>query len=563
MWARRVRHLRRYREIVQVLVRSGFGWFIDRVGLQSLVTLPKRMLHRGSPPQPGGPGPRHTFERLRQLAEQLGPTFVKIGQVASLRPDLLPLELIQELEKLQDQVSPFPFQDVVAILERELGRPMAEVFQSFSEQPIAAASIGQVHQAVLHSGETVAVKVQRPGVAASIALDLEILLDIARRAERHFAWARQYQLAAAVEELATALQNELDYTIEARNAERIRAQFRRDETVVIPRVFWEYTTSQVLVMEYMAGPKLTDKAGLAELGLDRRLLAERLTRAVFRQLLVHGFFHADPHPGNLAALPGHRILFLDFGVVGHLTPEMKDHLADLIIGMMRRNSALIVRGLLRMGVVPDDVQLTRLRRDIDRLREKYYDVPLRDISLGEAVRDLFSVAHRHRIQIPADLTLVGKALLALEGVVRDLDPGFRILDVAEPFGRRLLEEKVNPRRVARKAANQAADWMELLFQLPRQLQALSQQLGQGRLRVQLLLPELEELMAKLDRISNRLSFSVILLAFSIFMSGLMIASSVARPGSRFLASPVTSAGLAIAVLMMLWLLWSIFRSGRF
>ncbi len=554
---KRVRHLQRYREIAQILMKNGFGWFLDEVGLSQLLSLPLRT-HRNPPLR----DTLNLYERIRVVIEQLGPTFIKFGQVASLRPDLFPLDLIQQLSKLQDEVAPFPNSQVKQVIETDLGAPLSQIFMTFDETPVGSASIGQVHRAVLRTGEVVAVKVQRPDIRARIETDFEVMADIMDMAERHIEWARHYQLGEVVEEFRRTLMSELDYTIEARNAERIGNQFTNDITVRIPKIFWDFVTPRVLVMEFVEGIKLSDRQHLLEAGFDPKELAARASKAVFSQLLLHGVFHADPHPGNLAALPGHVILFMDFGMVGRLTPEMKQRLSGLIIGLMRRNTDMILRALHRMGVVPPDVNESKLRRDVEDMREKYYDMAMSQVNLGEAVRELLTVAFRHRIQIPAELSLVGKTLLTIEGVVEDLDPEFRIMDVAEPFGKELIKERLRPTTVSRQGYHLLLDVAEFAIDFPHQVRTLVQDLRNGKARVQIQIPETPKLLQKLDRIGNRLSFSILLLSFSIFMSGWMVASALDKSPTRIFQTPVTDVGVVVGLLMMTLLIWSIIKSGR-
>ncbi|MCF8563263.1 AarF/ABC1/UbiB kinase family protein [Alicyclobacillus tolerans] len=557
MLGKRVRHLKRYREIARILIKNGFGSLIQGIGLADLLSLPRRWFTGADKPDS-----LSLYERIRKVVEELGPTYVKIGQVASLRPDLLPIELVREFERLQDRVAAFEFDEVEKILERELGEPWQEVFAEFDPECLAAASIGQVHKAVLHSGEVVAVKVQRPGILQNIETDLEILADLARMTERRFDWAKLYELTEIVEEFSRSLRLELDYTVEARNADKMRSYFERDDTVVIPRVEWSLTTARVLVMEYVEGVKLSDVRELEQSGFDPKLLAERALRAVFKQVLIDGFFHADPHPGNLAALPGHRVVFMDFGLVGRLTPEMKARLSGLIVGLMRKSTDMILRTLMRMGVVPVDVRMDKLRKDIDGLREKYYEVPMSEINLAESVNDLFIVAYRHRIRIPADLTLVGKTLLTIEGVVENLDPGFRIMDVAEPFGKTLIKEQLRPQRLFSELWDYAENLVEPLYDVPKQLQTLTRMLAGGKFETQIKVQDIERIAGKLDRMSNRLSLSIVLLAFSFFMAGLMVASALSRTQLRVFHLSVLDLGSVFALLILIWLLWGIFRSRR-
>jgi ubiquinone biosynthesis protein len=555
---RQIRHLQRYRDIAKAFVRNGLGFLVQELGLNVLLAIP-----RGSLAERRGARSRTIGERVRMLLEELGPTFVKIGQIASTRADLLPGYMIGELSKLQDQVAPFPFEQVREVIRRELGAPLPELFAEFGETPMAAASIGQVHLARLHSGEKVAVKVQRPDIRAVIETDLEILDNLARIAERRLEWAARYEVRGIVSELARTLRAELDYTNEARNAERMAGPLRHAADVRIPAIHWSYSTRRVLTMEYLDGVKMTDTDRLDELGYDRSKLAERIARAVFRQIFIDGFFHADPHPGNLIALPGGAIGLIDFGMVGRLTPAMRHHFGSLVIALRQASTDGVLRAIDGIGAIPPDADLDALRSDVDRLRDKYYDVPLASISLQEAVGDLLGVAYAHRIRIPADLTLLGKTLLTLEGVVAMLDPTFSVIRIAEPFGRKLFALRFHPRNLARSARHQAGEYAELLAEMPARLRELFRLLRKGKVRLDLSVSDLNALMRKMDRIGNRLSFSIVLLAFSIIMAGLIIGSSLGRRTTPLLDFPVIEIGFSAAALMFLWLLFSIFRSGRF
>lgn len=558
MFGKRIRHISRYREIASALIRHGFGIVVEEIGFGQVLSFPQRMLFENK-----GKDSKTTGERVRLVLQELGPTFVKLGQIASTRPDLLPEEIIRELEKLQDRVPPFSFQEVRGIVEAELGGGLEDLFRQFEETPLAAASIGQVHQAVLRSGEKVVVKIQRPNVTAVIETDLEILQDLALLAEHRLEWAARYQIRDMVDEFSKSLRAELDYTIEGRNAERISNQFRNDPNIHVPKVFWEYSTQKVLTMEYAEGVKLNEPDKLKQNGYNPKILAERLAKAIFQQIFIDGFFHGDPHPGNVLALPGEAIVFLDFGMTGRLTPGMKYHFSSLVIALMRQSTDGVIKAIFRMGLVPDDVNLAHLRDDVEQLREKYYGVPLSQISLGEAVNDLFRVAFRHSIRIPADLTLLGKTLLTVEGVVEKLDPDFNILDIAEPFGRQLLKERLHPKSLAETVWKRVSDYGELLADLPKHMKEATSLIKRGRLRLEIDIPGLDLFLKKLDRISNRLSFSIVLLAFSIIMVGIIIGSSLGRQSTLLWRIPAIEIGFVVATLMFLWLLYSIFKSGRF
>lgn len=558
MIGKRIRHLKRYRDVAKVLARHGFGFFVEEIGLLHMLSLPKRLFADKEELDPKSVG-----ERIRQVIEELGPTYVKIGQMASTRADVIPADILHELEKLQDNVPPFSFEAVSRIIEEELGSPLGEIYSSFDEKALAAASIGQVHCAQLHTGEKVAVKVQRPLIKAMIETDLEILMDLATLAEHRMERMERLQLRDVVEEFAKSLRNELDYTVEARNSEKIAKQFKSDPTIYIPTIHWDYSTQTVLTMEFIEGQKLNQFKAFDEEGYDRKALAEHLVKALFHQVLIEGFFHADPHPGNILLLEGGVIAFIDFGMVGRLTLDMKNNFASVVIAMMRQNTESMIKAVLRIGIVPDDVNLSLLTNDVDELRENYMDVPMSRISLGEAISDLFEVAFRHRIRIPSDFTLLAKCLLTLEGIVEKLDPHLSIMDMAEPFGIQLLKERYRPSTIAGRIWHNITDYGDLLVDLPKQLKDLMRDMVRGRVRLEVSVPELDIFLRKLDRITNQLSFSIILLSFSIVMAGLIIASSLGSQPILIWRIPAIEIGFGMATLMLFWLFISIFKSGKF
>ncbi|MBC2722212.1 AarF/UbiB family protein [Desulfosporosinus sp.] len=559
MIGKRIRHLKRYRDVAKVLARHGFGFFVEEMGLLHMLSLPKRLFADTEEMDPMSVG-----ERIRLVIEELGPTYIKIGQIASTRADIIPQDILRELEKLQENVPSFSFEEVSEIIEEELGSPLEEVFSSFDKKVIAAASIGQVHRARLRAtGEQVAVKVQRPRIKAMIETDLEILLDLATLAENRMKRMERLQLRDVVEEFSKSLRNELDYTIEGRNAEKIAKQFKTDKTIHVPSIYWDYSTRRVLTMEFVQGLRLNQFEALERNGYDHKALAEQLVRSLFHQMLIEGFFHADPHPGNIFLLQGGVISFIDFGMVGRLTLDMKDNFASLIIAMMRQNTESMIKAVLRIGIVPEDVNLTLLSNDVDELREKYMDVPMSRISLGEAISELFEVAFRHQIRIPSDFTMVAKCLLILEGIVEKLDPHLSIMDMARPFGIQLLKERYRPSTIAGRVWHNVTDYSDLLVDLPKQMKDLMRNLVRGRIRIEVSVPELDIFLRKLDRITNQISFSIVLLSFSIVMAGIIIASALGQQPITFLQISVIEIGAAMAGLMLLWLFISIFKSGKF
>ncbi|MBY0144752.1 AarF/ABC1/UbiB kinase family protein [Neobacillus niacini] len=560
MIKKKIRHIQRYRDIVYAFTKYGFGLVMKELGLLELLSVPKRVFIEGNQSL----NSRTTGERIRMFLEELGPTFVKIGQIASTRPDIIPAEILQELVKLQDNVSLFSFDEVKRIIEEELADSLENSFLEFSETPVAAASIGQVHHAVLLTGERVAVKVQRPNIMSVIETDLEILQDLARLAENRIDWVERYQIRTIVEELSRSLREELDYENEGRNAEKIAKQFSKDSKINIPKVYWVYTTKKILTMEFIDGIKLNEIEKLHQEGYNTKEIGEKVVHAIFHQILIDGFFHGDPHPGNIVALPGQVIAFMDFGMVGRITPEMRSHIASFVIALMRKNTADVVRAITSMGLVPEDVNVKQLHSDVDKLREKYLDVPFSQMSVGTAVNELFSVACRHKITIPTDLTILGKTLLTLEGTVEKLNHEISILAVAEPFGKQLLMDRFKPKNMAEFAWSNFSEYGNILHEFPKTIKDFTSVMSKGKMQIEISTPEIDPVLNKLNRISNRLSFSIILLSFSIILVGIIIGASLSGQTSILLYKlPVIEIGFGIAAALFLLLLYSIFRSGRF
>ncbi|AJS60452.1 ABC1 kinase family protein [Paenibacillus sp. IHBB 10380] len=553
----RIRHTGRYREIAMALIRHGFGYMVEELGLFQVLTMPRRWITHESVES------KTLGERIRLVLEDLGPTFIKLGQLASTRTDLLPEPIIQELVKLQDQVPPFSSDTARGILEQELDISIQDMVSWFEDVPIAAASIGQVHMAKLKTGERVAIKIQRPGVIKMISRDLDIVSDLTALAEKRWQWARQYQLSRIVQEFSRSMLAELDYSQEARNTEKIALQFTKDAHIYIPSIYWEYTSSRVLTMEFVDGIMLSRREELINKGFDLKEIAERVVNGMLHQIFVEGFFHADPHPGNIMVRKDGSIAFIDFGMVGRVSNDMKDHLSGLIIALMRKNTDGMVRAVLKLGLLPDDGDISALRADLDRLRDDYYDVPFAEISMGKALNDLFGVARQHQIMIPPDLTLLGKALLTLEGIVENLDSSLSIIDMAEPFGKKLLKERYSTGRIQKRVFGGMTNLLESMLELPGQARQISSLISKGKLKVEISVPELQAVMRKMDQISNRLSMSIVLLAFSIIMVGLIVGSALNHQSSILWHFPVIGIGFGVAFFMLVWLLYGIFKSGRF
>jgi ubiquinone biosynthesis protein len=556
---KRIRQLQRYRDIVIALVRHGFGFLVEESDLLQRLRIPIRRFQVDDDTDRKSIG-----LRIKDVVEELGPTFIKLGQIASTRSDLLPEDIVKELEKLQDDVKPIPYKQVEEIVEAELGHSIATVYERFEEQSHAAASIGQVHLGVLHTGERVAIKIQRPQAAESIRIDLEILADLAAIAERRFAWARRIQMEVLIAEFGKSLLNELDYTKEARNAEKIAEQFKDVAHIYVPLIYSEYSSKKVMTMQYIEGVRLYQEDQLNAYGYDRARIANRLIQALFHQIFVEGLFHADPHPGNIVIQPGEVIALLDFGMVGRLTAEAKFHFSSLIIALMRQNTDGVIKAIYRIGLIDEELDMAELRFDIEELRERYFRVALSRVSLGGVVNDLFEVAYKYHIRIPADFILLGKTLITIEGVVTKLDPTISIVKIAEPFGLQLLLERLRPTNLTTSLLKDVTDYGHLLIDFPRQSREFFSLMKKGKLHMNISVPDAYDFLRKLDRIGNRITFGIVLLSFSLIMMGLIIGSSIVGRKHYFLLNvPTIEVGFVLASLMSLWLLFSIFKSGRF
>ncbi len=556
----RVSYINRYREIAIAISKSGFGYIIEELGLDKVISLPRRLLIR----QKDDEVQELTYaERIRLFIESMGTTFIKLGQIASTRGDLLPPELIKELEKLQSHVPSFPSDKVKTIIEDALGAPMDEIFMIFDEDPVGSASIGQVHRAMLLSGEDVAVKVQRPNIEKTVRTDLEILRHLATLAESNLEWARNYQVTDMIDEFSTALINELDYTIEARNMERISKTHKHDSRVIIPSIHWDYTTKEVLVMDFIKGTPINQFDKLDALNIDRSKVADTLAKSIFKQIFEDGYFHGDPHPGNVSVLNDGSLVFLDFGMVGRLTSDLKNNFGSLLISLMKKDASGVVKSIVKMGVVPADVSMKKLNREAEIMRDKYYDVPLSQLNFSDAVNDLFGIANKYKIKLPQDFTILAKTLLTLEGVVSKLDPDFSIMDVAEPFGKALLLERYNPKNLIDFQVDELQQIGTELRDVTSNVHQFSKGLKNSNLPIEIDVKGRSQFSKHLDRVINRLSFSIVLLAFSIIMVGLIVGSAILGEGSIIFRIPIIEIAAIFAMGMFIWLLWSIVKSGRF
>lgn len=543
--------LRRLRDIAQVLVKYGFQ---DAAARLRLVPRPRTGPFKG---QRAHERPA-TARRLRQALEDLGPTFVKFGQALSTRADLLPPDVIAEFEKLQDDVPPMPAGMAEATIAAELGRGTHELFAEFDAEPIAAASIAQVHRATLLSGERVAVKVRRPGIGPTIEGDLALLGQLARLAERYLGDAELLQPTRLVREFGRAIRREQDLAREGRTIDRFRQNFAGDETVFVPRVIWDRTTAAVLTMEFVDGVKVSE-LGTEPSAYDPSIVARRGATAILRQVLRYGLFHADPHPANLFVLPGDVICFLDFGTVGRLDRHMRDRLATLVQAVVREDTDRMADAVLAIAEPVDDYDRHAFRQDLAEVFDAYSSVRINDLAIGGLFLEAVSVMARHRLRFPPDLMLLAKAFVTTEGVGKRLDPSFKLVEHAKPLLEEVLRERLSPSAVASRLGEAGRETAEVLRALPGEVREILSKARRDRLQIQFVHRNLDFFVQEMDRASNRLSFAIVIAALVVGSS--LIFQSGAGP-TLFGYPALGLTGFLTAAVLGIWLVIGILRSGR-
>lgn len=547
---RRYRHFRRYRRIVEVLLRHGFGYFIESMDLEHLVPFRRRVL---SDPREV----RSRGARVRAAMEELGPTFIKFGQLLSARPDVVPADIIGELSLLQDRVPPVPADEVVQVLERELERPVDALFAKFEREPLGAASIGQVHRATLATGTDVVVKVRRPGIEDTVEIDLDILASLARKADERWPSARM-SFSDVVKEFSRVVRREMDFRLEAASIERVGRFFANDPRVVIPRVYADLSTTRVLVMDHLDGVKVNDLEALRRLGVDPAAVAKLGAEVFLKQVFIDGVFHGDPHPGNLFVLPDGRLGIVDFGIVGRLDQLTIDSVADLFVGVTRRDVARMIDGLLRLDAVGDDADLSALHEDLTDMLDRYHGKPLKQLAMGPIVNELLQLAHLHKLRLPADLLVLGRALVAMEGLGKQLDPDFNAFEVAEPFAKELMRRRLHPTALLARASRDTADLLETLSGLPGKLDRTLTRLNRGEVRVRVAIDALDRAVQRLERGHNRVATAIVFA--SLFVGAVILMAGA--PGPVVWGVPVLPAVTFFAAMVTgFWLAIGIFRSG--
>jgi ubiquinone biosynthesis protein len=502
-------------------------------------------------------------ERLRLAFEELGPSFIKLGQLLSSRPDLITEEFAGEFRRLLDEVPPFSASEARAIIAGELKEPLDSVFMEFDERPVAAASIAQVHNATLADGTSVIVKVQRPGIKEQILNDIEIITTVARLMDKYITESRMFNPTGIVQEFSRTIRKELDFSQEARNCSRFARNFENVAGVCIPKVYNEYLTEKVLVMERISGVSVDDADGIALMGLESSALSKTIMDAYLKMMLEDGFFHADPHPGNIFVMEDGRVCFMDFGIVGRVSEETKETLAETFVALLKRDYDALVDNYIELGYLPEDTDVDTFRRefkaDLVDLLDPIYSAPISEINIAEYLDTVLKLAQRHRLTLPTDLLLIDKTLILLDGVVRDLDPRFNFIEAAEPYAHKLLKEKMSPGRMANRISKEIADVGDFLLNAPKQTRRVINKILRNDLMLKHTITDLDRLIKDMDRSSNRVAFAVVLAA--IILSSAIMHSMGAGP-KVFGLSALGMITFGGAVFLGMWLLISIIRSGR-
>jgi ubiquinone biosynthesis protein len=547
--------VKRLRHIVAVLLKYGYGDLARHLPLPRAARIPFQRVRRQQEEMQHVSQP----ERLRRACEELGPTFVKLGQLAAARTRVFPQEFTDELARLQDEVTPLPFAQIRAVLETELKRPLAEVFSSVEEQPLGSASVAQVHRARLLTGQEVVVKVQRPGIQLTVRDDLAILRRLALLAETHLPEWRARRPVALVDELGRTLERELDFTCEAGHLERFAWQFREEPAIYLPALYRSFTTPRVLVMEYVHGIKASKLDEIKAAGMDSRELGRRIADLMMKQIFTHGFFHADPHPGNVRIMADQRISFLDFGMMGHLDPGTRMSFVDLVWGIVRRDESAVAAALLKLTRNEAEPAPALFESDVAEFMHQHFYRPAGEIQVARLMSDLVQLTGEHQLYLPPDLVLMLKALSETEDLVRLLDPKLDLVAQAAPFMKQTRLDRFRPGRMMSSLLEFGQELAEAAQEMPRELRRVIRQIQTGQTRLNFRHEGLEPLTNAMERSTNRLSFALV--AASLVISSSLIIHSQVPPLWRGV-SMVGLVGYVLAGLMGFWLLIAILRHGK-
>ncbi len=553
----KIRDIRRLNQILRILTKHGFGFVIQQLHLEGYIIgrgiIKTGIFRRFTEPQ------ESRTVRLRKVLEELGPSFIKLGQILSTRPDLIPQDFCDELSKLQDRVPPFHYEGVKKQIKESFGCYPEELFSSFDPVPFAAASLGQVHRAQLKSGENVAVKVQRPDIRKIIETDLDILYTLAQLANRYMQDIKAFDPITIIDEFSRIITKEIDFRYEAHNIDRFCKNFKNSTTVHVPTVFWDYTKCKVITTEEVKGIRLNDYLSQDHPYEERKTIASNGANAILQQVFVDGFFHADPHPGNIFILPDNVIAFVDFGIVGRLDKDTRDSIVNLLIATSMKNINGILKELEELGSFTGEKPILDFKHEISDFVERYYDIPLKQIDISSILPQVIGLMIRHKLKIPSQFHVLLKALATMDGIARQLDPEFNIIAHTRPFVERLVHERHDPKRILRDAAIYSSELLDILKVIPKDAYEIVKKIKMGTLKIEFEHQGLSNLISEMDKSSNRISFSLVISAL-IIGSSLIIMSN---RGPMVYGFPIFGIlGFAFAGILGVGLAVGILRSGR-
>lgn len=512
-----IRNLQRFRQIISIIAKHGFDDLITRLNIDSYLKWTKRVIKQKVDEKVKKDIPQYTIEeKIRMIFEELGPTFIKLGQILATRPDLIPISLVNELRKLQDKVPPFSSQEAKAQIERELNGKIEDLFTSFEEKPLAAASIAQVHVAYLKSGEKVVIKVQRPNLEKIISTDLDILQGLAKLLEERIPESKQYNPVGIVEEFSKSIIKEIDFTREMQNILKFANNFKNCEFIYTPKVYKEYSTSKVLTMEFIDGIKGYDFAEMDRQGYDRKLLAERGTEAVMQMIFVDGFFHADPHPGNIFVLPGNVICFIDYGMMGTVDDERIDELLTFLVAILTVDLDKMVSLFYRLGLIDESVNVRAMKSELKMILERYYNLPLKEIDVAVFIQEVFEVVQRFHVVMPSDLLLMGKAMATMEGIAQELYPEYDPINHMRGFLLKIYLKRItDPAHLAKDLYRNIDEIFYIIKKFPKDIDSIITKLRKGELSLILKEEEnINQLIIK-NKIYNRMMIAILILSLTI------------------------------------------------
>lgn len=552
-WGSTFRRLRRSRQIIGILVKYGFGQLMDQLRAWEHINIECRIFHRCDRKVAN----LEVGERIRLAIQELGPTFIKVGQMLSTRPDMVPPDIIKELEKLQDRIPPFPSRIAREIVEAELKRPIEEVFASFDEEPIAAASLSQVHRARLQGGQEVVAKIRRPHLVETIEADMGIMRWLAGIAERRVPQSRFIDPVRLIDELHSEIKKELNFRYEANNLIRFGRNFSGFHGLKVPRVYETLCTPRLLVLEYIEGINISKVDQLIAEGYDTKLIAQRLADILFKSALEYGFFHADPHPGNVFVLPNNVICLLDFGMMGILSSVERANMASIVLGIATRDEKMTTRALLDLTYTTDSIDEQQFQLDVSRYIQEFAYVPLNRLRLGEMFQDELRIIRTHNLRFPTNLVWIAKAIATVENIASRLDPQINIVEYIKPNAEGLLKRQFSPLREARELGSSAIDFMDLLKDLPHEIRTVLRRLREGRVKMEIEQVGQDATRRTLNRVSNRLAVALIIAALLVG-SSLLVVSKLPPLVSNI--SIIGLTGFAIAAILGLYLVFSALRS---